>query len=69
MMVFNTLVSYFHKNSIQYLKDYLKTKLTLDEGINFVIYTIAMWQNIHSPNIGKYIFTQHVGQFRIFNQI
>jgi hypothetical protein len=33
MMVFNTLISYFHKNSLHYFKDYLMMKLTLAQGM------------------------------------
>ncbi len=39
MMVFNTWISYFHKKSFHYFKDYLMMKLTLVEGIKYLLAT------------------------------
>jgi hypothetical protein len=39
MVVFNNWISCFHKNSFHYLKDYLMMKLTLVEGIKYLLAT------------------------------
>jgi hypothetical protein len=39
VMVFNTWISYFHKISFHYFKDYLMMKLTLVEGIKYLLAT------------------------------
>ncbi len=35
MMVFNTWISYFHKNSFHYFKDYLMMNLILVKGTKY----------------------------------
>jgi len=39
VMVFNIWISYFHKISFHYFKDYLMMKLTLVEGIKYLLAT------------------------------